>query len=98
MPNINGKSKVRDISLPDGRPITATSRDVDVGLSTTVWTLAGAYTVAHSPTWNLDVLAGFLGPDGQADGRPLGMALDAQGARPVADDVGNVIWRVSRQP
>jgi glucose/arabinose dehydrogenase len=43
----------------------------------------------------LDVLTGFLSEDGQAWGRPVGVALDKQGALLVADDVGNVIWRVS---
>jgi len=52
-------SKVRDITGPDGRALTAISRDISTSLSATVWTLAGAYTVAHAPTWNLDVLAGF---------------------------------------
>jgi glucose/arabinose dehydrogenase len=28
-------------------------------------------------------------------GRPVGVAIDAQGALLVADDVGNTIWRVS---
>ena len=28
-------------------------------------------------------------------GRPVGVALDGRGALLVADDVGNVIWRVS---
>lgn len=42
-----------------------------------------------------DVLTGFLSPDGQAWGRPVGVALDKQGALLVADDVGNVVWRVS---
>ena len=53
------RSKVRNITGPDGRPLTAVSRDVTTGLSATVWTLAGAYTVARAPTWNFDVLAGF---------------------------------------
>lgn len=53
------KSHVRNITGPDGRALTALNRDVTVGLSATLWTLAGAYTVAHSPTWDLDVLAGF---------------------------------------
>lgn len=44
----------------------------------------------------LDVLTGFLSEDGEAYGRPVGVALDRQGALLVADDVGNVIWRVSR--
>jgi len=41
------------------------------------------------------VLTGFLSPDGQAWGRPVGVAVDRQGALLVADDVGNAVWRVS---
>ena len=43
----------------------------------------------------LDVLTGFLTEEGNASGRPVGVALDAKGALLVADDVGNVIWRVT---
>ncbi|MBK5207553.1 MAG: sorbosone dehydrogenase family protein [Polaromonas sp.] len=43
----------------------------------------------------LDVLTGFLSPEGHAYGRPVGVAIDKRGALLVADDVGNVIWRVS---
>lgn len=43
----------------------------------------------------LDVLTGFLSADGNAYGRPVGVALDKQGALLVADDVGNIVWRVS---
>ena len=43
----------------------------------------------------VDVLAGFLSSEGKAFGRPVGVALDKQGALLVADDVGNVVWRVS---
>ena len=43
----------------------------------------------------IDVLTGFLSDDGQANGRPVGVALDSKGALLVADDVGNAIWRVS---
>jgi glucose/arabinose dehydrogenase len=43
----------------------------------------------------LDVLDGFLSPDGRAYGRPVGVALDQHGALLVADDVGNVVWRVA---
>jgi glucose/arabinose dehydrogenase len=46
----------------------------------------------------VDVLTGFLSAEGTAYGRPVGVALDKQGALLVADDVGNIIWRVSRQP
>lgn len=43
----------------------------------------------------MDVLSGFLSPEGHAWGRPVGVALDIHGALLVADDVGNVVWRVS---
>jgi glucose/arabinose dehydrogenase len=51
---------------------------------------------AGRPSGNpVDVLTGFLSEDGKAFGRPVGVALDRQGALLVADDVGNVIWRLS---
>ena len=43
----------------------------------------------------LDVLTGFVDEDGNARGRPVGVAVDKAGALLVADDVGNVIWRVT---
>jgi glucose/arabinose dehydrogenase len=43
----------------------------------------------------IDVLTGFLSAEGRAFGRPVGVALDGQGALLVADDVGNTVWRVS---
>jgi glucose/arabinose dehydrogenase len=43
----------------------------------------------------IDVLTGFLSEDGDAYGRPVGVAIDKRGALLVADDVGNAIWRVS---
>ena len=45
----------------------------------------------------VDVLAGFVNAKGDAYGRPVGVALDKQGALLVADDVGNVIWRVTAE-
>jgi glucose/arabinose dehydrogenase len=47
----------------------------------------------------VDVLSGFLDDEsGVTHGRPVGVALDKRGALLVADDVGNVIWRVSAAP
>lgn len=47
----------------------------------------------------IDVLTGFLNAHGDAMGRPVGVAIDKRGALLVADDVGNIIWRVSaREP
>jgi glucose/arabinose dehydrogenase len=42
-----------------------------------------------------DVLTGFVSAQGEALGRPVGVAVDRAGAVLVADDVGNSIWRVT---
>jgi glucose/arabinose dehydrogenase len=42
----------------------------------------------------VDVLSGFLNAHGNAQGRPVGLAVDKQGSLLVADDVGNTVWRV----
>ena len=44
----------------------------------------------------IDVLTGFVNASGEAMGRPVGVAIDSKGALLVADDVGNVIWRVTK--
>jgi glucose/arabinose dehydrogenase len=44
-----------------------------------------------------DVLTGFLDAGGHALGRPVGVAVDRTGALLVADDVGNVVWRVHQK-
>jgi glucose/arabinose dehydrogenase len=51
------------------------------------WPVKGAKPV--------DVLSGFVTPDGDAHGRPVGVITDRAGALLVADDVGNAIWRVT---
>ncbi len=39
---------------------------------------------------------GFLAPDERASyGRPVGVAIGPDGSVLMADDVGNVIWRVT---
>ena len=43
------------------------------------------------------MLTGFVKENGEAMGRPVGVAIDKRGALLVADDVGNVIWRVTGQ-
>jgi len=42
-----------------------------------------------------DILTGFISPQDTAMGRPVGVQFDRTGALLVADDVGDVIWRVS---
>jgi glucose/arabinose dehydrogenase len=45
----------------------------------------------------IDVLTGFVLENGDAMGRPVGVAIDKRGALLVADDVGNTVWRVSKR-
>jgi glucose/arabinose dehydrogenase len=42
-----------------------------------------------------DVVTGFLNANGEARGRPVGLAIDKSGALLIADDVGNTVWRVT---
>jgi glucose/arabinose dehydrogenase len=46
----------------------------------------------------VDVATGFLSPKGEAYGRPVGVVVDSKGALLIADDVGNVVWRVAGAP
>lgn len=43
----------------------------------------------------VDFVSGFLGSDGKARGRPVGVTVDPRGALIVADDLSNTIWRVT---
>jgi len=43
----------------------------------------------------VDVLTGFLSDKGEAFGRPVGVVVGKDGALLVADDVGDVVWRVT---
>ena len=59
------------------------------------------YNVVYVPFENgkpggmpVEVLRGFVDGDGNAMGRPVGVAIDKRGALLVADDVGNVVWSV----
>jgi glucose/arabinose dehydrogenase len=46
-----------------------------------------------------DILSGFLAPDERVSyGRPVGVTLGPDGSLLVADDVGDVIWRVTGAP
>ena len=43
-----------------------------------------------------DILPGFLAPDERESyGRPVGVTLGPDGSLLMADDVGDVIWRVT---
>lgn len=40
-------------------------------------------------------VAGFVGPDGKARGRPVAVRVDRAGALLIADDAGGSVWRVT---
>jgi glucose/arabinose dehydrogenase len=42
-----------------------------------------------------DVVTGFLDANNRARGRPVGMTVDRSGALLIADDLANIVWRVS---
>jgi glucose/arabinose dehydrogenase len=42
-----------------------------------------------------DILTDFVNSNGDALGRPVGVAVDHTGALLVADDIGNIVWRVT---
>jgi glucose/arabinose dehydrogenase len=63
---------------------------------------ASGYKVVFIPFSNsrpsgppVDVLNGFSAANGDARGRPVGVAIAKDGALLVADDVGNTVWRVT---
>ncbi|TFI57050.1 sorbosone dehydrogenase family protein [Sphingomonas parva] len=43
----------------------------------------------------VEFVTGFLGADGKARGRPVGVAVDPRGALIVVDDLANTVWRVT---
>ncbi|MBK1722984.1 hypothetical protein [Thiocystis violacea] len=53
------RSRVRDLTGPDGRPLRGVDRNATTSLAATVWTLAGAYTLVREPRGSLDLLGGF---------------------------------------
>jgi glucose/arabinose dehydrogenase len=44
----------------------------------------------------IDFVTGFRDDNGKTRGRPVGVTLDPQGALIVADDLANIVWRVTR--
>ncbi len=42
-----------------------------------------------------DVVTAFLNRDGEARGRPVGLAVSRMGALLIADDLGNTLWQMS---
>jgi hypothetical protein len=53
------------------------------------------FSHGHPSGKAVDVVTGFLNANGEARGRPVGVAVDKTGALLIADDVGNTVWRVT---
>ncbi len=45
----------------------------------------------------IDFATGFRTDDGKTRGRPVGVTVDPRGALIVADDLANIVWRVTRE-
>ncbi|HEX3062870.1 MAG TPA: sorbosone dehydrogenase family protein, partial [Usitatibacter sp.] len=45
----------------------------------------------------VDFMTGFVTPEGQVWGRPVGVAVAKDGSLFVSDDASNTVWRVSRK-
>ncbi len=45
----------------------------------------------------IDFVTGFRTEDGKTRGRPVGVTVDPRGALIVADDLANIVWRVTRE-
>jgi glucose/arabinose dehydrogenase len=62
------------------------------------------YKVIYVPFTNgmpsgkpVDVLTGFIHDNGDAMGRPVGVAVDRRGGLLVVDDIGNTVWRLTKK-
>ena len=51
--------------------------------------------VARRWACRVDALTGFVNEEGEPPNRPVGVGIDGPGALLVADDIGNVTWRIT---
>lgn len=80
-------SHVRSVRGLRGEALATVSRQAEIDISSTVWTLGGGYTVAHDNWGNLDLLAGFRYLSMDTD---LKWQIDGSGDRlAVASSVSN---------
>jgi glucose/arabinose dehydrogenase len=88
----------------NGQQFPAEHRDSIFSASHGSWNKAArtGYKVIRTPLQDgkptgsyEDFLTGFVTADGQVWGRPVGVAVAADGALIVTDDEGNTIWRVA---
>ncbi len=101
---IQSHSASLDVAFYDGSQFPAEYRQHAFAAEHGSWnrTRRTGYKVIQIPTENgkatgeyIDFLTGFVTPEGDVWGRPVGIAVAKDGALLVTDDGGECIWRVS---
>jgi glucose/arabinose dehydrogenase len=93
-----------DMTFYDGKQFPSEYRENAFAAEHGSWnrTRRTGYKVIRMPTTNgkatgeyIDFMTGFVTPEGDVWGRPVGVTVAKDGALLVTDDGGNCIWRVS---
>jgi glucose/arabinose dehydrogenase len=101
---IQAHSASLDLAFYDGRQFPAEYRDDAFAAEHGSWNRARrtGYKVIRIPTSGggatgeyVDFMTGFVTPDGDVWGRPVGVTVAKDGSLLVTDDGGNRVWRVS---
>ena len=101
---IQSHSASLDLIFYDGKQFGGEYRENAFAAEHGSWnrTWRTGYKVIRIPTVNgkatgeyIDFMTGFVTPDGDVWGRPVGVTVAKDGALLVTDDGGNCIWRVS---
>ena len=101
---IQAHSASLDMTFYDGQQFPAEYRDHAFAAEHGSWnrTRRTGYKVIRIPTENgkangeyIDFLTGFVTPEGNVWGRPVGVTVAKDGALLVSDDTGDCLWRVS---
>ena len=101
---IQSHSASLDLTFYDGNQFPEEYRDNAFAAEHGSWnrTRRTGYKVIRIPTQNgkatgeyIDFMTGFVTPEGDVWGRPVGVTVAKDGALLVTDDGGNCIWRVS---
>src|SRR5688572_27659232 len=101
---IQSHSASLDLAFYDGKQFPQEYRENAFAAQHGSWnrTRGTGYKVIRIPTQNgtatgeyVDFLTGFVTPEGDVWGRPVGVTVAKDGALLVTDDGGNCIWRIS---
>ena len=104
---IQSHSASLDLTFYDGNQFPGEYRENAFAAEHGSWNRSRrtGYKVIRIPTVNgkatgeyIDFMTGFVRPDGNVWGRPVGITVAKDGALLVTDDGGNCIWRVSHAP